>query len=217
MTIKKKILFSFLIPSILIATVAAVICYYYIQNIIKQNIYSQLEMAADELQSKLHVYLEGKRGRTIDFGSDGFIRARTEEITNGIDVDSSTYQLNRHLLYNKKALDEEHILEVFVVDLDGKVISSTENSRIGQDISGELYFSRTREEHSFISDLHYFPEIKQNTFEVSVLMLANEWMRPVGIIVNRYRGDALGKITRSGTVEELGQVKRLRGLGETGE
>lgn len=79
MTIKRKILFWFLLPSILIATVAAAICYYYIQNTVKQNIYDQLEMAADALQENLHANLEGKKGRTIDFSSDGFIRVRTEK------------------------------------------------------------------------------------------------------------------------------------------
>jgi len=114
MNIKKKILFSFLLTSVLVATVAVVICYRYIQNTLRQNVYSQLEMAADVLQENLHANLEGKRGRTVDFSSDGFIRVRAEKIINGIDVDSCTFQLNRHLHYNKKSLDKENILEVFV-------------------------------------------------------------------------------------------------------
>jgi PAS domain S-box-containing protein len=217
MTIKTKILFWFLLPSILIVTVTAAFCYFYTYKTVKENIFNKLEIAADVLQGHICDFLDGKRGQTIDFSSDGFIKVRTEKITKGIDVDSSTFQLNRHLLYNKKALDEEAILEVFIVDMNGKIISSTEDSQIGQDISGELYFSRAKERGSFISDLHYFPEFKQNTFEVSVLMTANEGMGPIGIIVNRYRGDTLGKVTRSGIIDELGQVKQLRGLGQTGE
>ena len=217
MAIKTKILFWFLLPSILISTATVAFCYFYTYKTVKKNTFNQLEVAADVLQEHVSDFLEGKMVRAIDFSSDGFIRAHTKKIISKIGVESCTFQLNRHLHYNKKSLDEENILEVFIVDLDGKVISSTENSQIGQDISDKLYFLKTKERASFINNLHYSPEFKQNTFEVSALLTANEGMRPIGVIVNRYRGDILSRVTRSGIIEELGQVKQLGGLGETGE
>ncbi len=114
MSIRGKILLWFLPSFILTGIIVGGIVYYYINKTVKQNIYDQLKMAADALQENLHANLEGKKGRTIDFGSDGFIRVRAEKIINGIDVDSCTFQLNRHLHYNKKSLDKENILEVFV-------------------------------------------------------------------------------------------------------
>ena len=91
MTIKAKSLLWFLLPSFLIATVTATFCYFYIHKTIKKNIFDQLEIAADELEKHVNVYLEGKRGRIIDFSSDGFIRDCTEEITLRKELKYSSY------------------------------------------------------------------------------------------------------------------------------
>ncbi|ODS33453.1 MAG: two-component sensor kinase [Candidatus Scalindua rubra] len=373
MSIKKKILFWFLLPSILIATVTAAFSYYHTQKTVNQNIFNQLKIAANELQERLHAYLEGKRVRNVDFSSDGFIRDCTEEINekesrreyyttilnthlitnkkslhpnilevfildfngkviastvesrigedvsgeeyfleaeplsafaggphydtylNSIVIDFSTAllskvkrepigiivnritieqrsdknqagisihqdsernysqliavnkarimdfssdgfirdcteeinkredrvryyttALNTHLAVNKRPLPPD-ILEVFIVDFNGKVISSTEIGQIGQDISDEVYFSKVMKRGSCISDLHYSPEFKQYTFEVARLLLSKKEQNPIGILVNRYNGNSLRKITRSGISQEFGQGKRLEGLGETGE
>ena len=157
------------------------------------------------------------KSRVIDFSSDGFIRDCTEEIVNRENrVRYYTNSLNKHLIMNKKPLDPD-ILEVFIVDLDGKVISSTENGLIDKDVSGEVYFSETMNSDSYISNLHYSPEFKQNSYETARLLLSKEGQEPIGIIVNRYNSDSLRKVTRSGIREELEQGKLLTGFGETGE
>ncbi|MFQ5715319.1 MAG: hypothetical protein ACE5GU_14935, partial [Candidatus Scalinduaceae bacterium] len=60
MTIKVKSLLWFLLPSVLIATVAATFCYFYTYKTVKENIFDQLEIAADELEKHVNVFLEGK-------------------------------------------------------------------------------------------------------------------------------------------------------------
>lgn len=217
MTVRTKILFWFLPPIISVVIITAVISYRYTSKIVENDIFVQLGIAADGLREQIKSFLKEKTTRTTDFSSDGYIRIRTERIIHGMGVDTYTFQLNRHLRYNKKSLDEENILEVFIVDLSGKVISSTEISRVGKYVSDEVYFSKTTERGSCISNLHYSPEFRQNTFEVSRLLVDNEGMEIIGIIVNRYRGDSLNDITHSGISEESGDVQRLEGLGETGE
>ena len=134
MTIRVKSLLWFLLPSILIATVAATFCYLYTYKTVKKNIFDQLEIAVDKSQKHVNVFLEGKRGRIIDFSSDGFVRDCTEEIILKKDrIQYCTDRLNTHFTLNKKPLDPD-ILVVFVVDLEGKVISSTENEQIGRDV-----------------------------------------------------------------------------------
>ena len=125
--------------------------------------------------------------------------------------------LNTHLATNKKPLDPD-ILEVFVIDLDGKVISSTDVGLLGQDVSGETYFSETMKRGSYITDLHYHPDYKQNTFfDVSRILLRKGGQDPIGIIVNRYNGNSLSRAIHRGIKEESGQKKQLNGLGTTGE
>ena len=83
MTIRRKILFWFLLPSILITIVTAVFCYFHTRTTVKQNIFDQLEIASSELQKRVNIFLQEKRGRTLDFSSDSFIREYTEELGQG--------------------------------------------------------------------------------------------------------------------------------------
>ncbi|ODS31283.1 MAG: two-component sensor kinase [Candidatus Scalindua rubra] len=217
MSIKGKILFWFLLPTILIGIVAYGIGYYSIHKTVRQNIFDQLVIAADELQGNIRVFLQEKKGRIIDFSSDGCIKDGTEEITKRDDrVRYNTELLNTHLAKNKLPIDTD-ILEMFIVDLDGNVISSTEINRIGQNVSSEVYFSKTVKRGSSISDLHYSPEFNQNTFEVARLITSKNIYKKVGILVNRYKGDSLRKATRSGISEEFRELMKQEGLGETGE
>jgi len=219
MIIKKRILLWFLLPSMVVATIATAFCYRYTYKVVKNNIYDQLEIATGELRNNVNIFLSGKQSRTDDFSSDGFIKECTEGIVRN-DSRREYYieALNTHLATNKKPLDPD-IREVFVIDLDGKVISSTDVGLLGMDISGETYFSETVKRGSYISDLYYHPDYRQNTFfdVARILLRKNGQEGPVGIIVNRYNGHSLSKAIHWGIKGEPGQEEQLNGFGETGE
>ncbi len=164
MVLKNKILFWFLLPSILIAISTTVFCYLCTCKVVKNNIFDQLEIATTELHNNVRIFLSGKEGRTVDFSSDGLIRDCTEKIVSkNSRREYYTNALNTHLATNKKPLDPD-ILEVFIVDLDGKVIGSTDVGQLGRDVSSETYFSETMKRSSYITDLHYPPDYKQNVY-----------------------------------------------------
>ncbi len=217
MTFRKTILFWLIPPVIIIGIITVGTVYYFLSKTVKQNIFGQLEIATNVLQENIHNFLQEKRTRTIDFSSDGFIRECTEIITEKM-IKKEIYiaALNTHLSTNKLPIGSD-ILEVFVVDLDGKVIGSTNESRIGKDVSREIYFSKAMKHSTSISDLHYSEDFRQNTFEVSRLLFNKEGLNTIGIIVNRFRGDSLKKVTHSRITDKLGQVKQLEGLGDTTE
>lgn len=217
MSIRKNILLWILTPLILISVIAATFCYCYIRRTIERNISDQLVLAADEMYDHIHMFLKAKKDRIADFSTDGFITNCIEGIVHGVDADSYTSRLNSHLIRNKKPVDEENILEVFVSDLDGNVIGSTEASHVGGNISDEVIISRVREDGVYINDLHYSPAYGQNTFEVAGLLTVSDGIRPIGIIVNRYRGECLAVITRSGIADGFRKKTMLKGMGETGE
>ena len=157
------------------------------------------------------------KARIMDFSSDGFIRDCAEELTRREDrVQYYINRLNTHLAMNKNPLDPE-IIAVFVTDLSGNIIGSSEFGLLGKNVSEELYFLETIKTGSCISDLHKNPGFKHSIIEVSRLLLSNKEQNPIGIIVNRYSGDNLKNITHSGILEELGQEKLLERLGDTGE
>jgi hypothetical protein len=106
--------------------------------------------------------------------------------------------LNTHLAIatNKKPLDPD-ILELFVVDLDGMVISSTDVGLLDRDVSDKTYFSKTLKEGSCIDYLHYSPEIRNIAFfYVSRLLFRKGGQSTIGIIVNRYKGENLMRTIR---------------------
>ncbi len=218
MAIKNKILFWFLLPTILVAIATTVFCYCYTTSIVKKNVYSQLEIAADELISNTNIFLSGKQGRTADFSSDGFIRDCTEGIVrNDSRREYYTKALNTHLVTNKTPLDPD-ILDLFVVDLNGMVIGSTDVGLLDQDVSDKAYFPKTLKDGSSMSYLHYSPGFRNNAFfDVRRLLYSKVGQNAIGIFVIRYRGDSLMIATRGGITDRFGQTKRLVGLGETGE
>jgi signal transduction histidine kinase/HAMP domain-containing protein len=216
MSIKTRILVWFLLPSILITTATITFYHRYLHKTLNQNIFNQLEIVADELQEHVNFFLKEKRGRSADFSSDGLIKHYTEEITMKENRRQHyTTALNTHLTTNKMPLDHD-IIESFIVDLSGRIISSTKDSQIGKNVSYRRYFSRTMKRGFYIGDLHYSPEFKQNTFEVCNLIVGKD-EHPIGIIVNRYSGDSLRRITHRGTSRGPKVEMRHEVLGETGE
>ena len=174
MKLKSKILFWFLLPTILISTITIILCYFHTCKIVKQNIFDQLEIAAGNLQKDVHAFLDAKRGRAIDFSSDGFIRDCTEAIiTKNDNFRYYTERLNTHLSENKLSLDSD-IVEIFIVDLEGTVISSTKIKHTGNDVSDKFYFSETVKRGSYINDLHDSPDSGFKIFEVSKILFSKD-------------------------------------------
>ncbi|MEE9260710.1 MAG: HAMP domain-containing protein [Candidatus Scalindua sediminis] len=187
MSIRRKIFFWFLLPSILIATFMTVFCYFYTRHIVKQNIFDQLEIAADKLQKQVHVFLEGKRRQTIDLSFDGFIRDCTKEIAEKEKRrEYYTTAINAHLITNEMSLNP-NILELFIVDFKGKIIASTDESRIGEDVSSEEYFSELELLKTFTGDPHYDSGLEEIVIEMSAVILSKVEQEAVGVIVNRIK------------------------------
>jgi signal transduction histidine kinase len=187
MKIRRKIFFWFLLPSILIPTFVAIFCYFYTRQIVKQNIFNQLEIAADQLQKHVYVFLEGKKRQTNDFSFDDFIRDYAEEITKK-EKRREHYKtaLNNHLITNKKSLIP-NILELFIVDFNGKVIASTDEILIGKDVSSEEYFSELEFSNIFVGTPHYDSGFEEIVIETSAVILSKTEQEAIGVIVNRIK------------------------------
>lgn len=187
MSIRGKIFFWFLLPSILIAASMTVFCYFYTQHIVKQNIFDQLEMAADKLQKQVHVFLEGKKRQTIDYSLDGFLRDCTKEIAEKEKrTEHYSTAIINYLIDHKISLNP-NILELFIVNFNGKVIVSTDKNRIGEDVSGEDYFLQLELLKAFAGNPHYDPGLKETVTEISAVILSKIEHEAIGVIVNRIK------------------------------
>ncbi len=187
MSIRGKIFFWFLLPSVLIATFMTVFCYFYTRQTVKQNIFGQLEIAADQLKKHVQVFLEGKNRQTTDFCFDDIIRDCTEEITKKEKRrEHYTTALNNHLISNKMVIYPD-ILELFIVDFNGKVIASTDEENIKKDVSSEKYFSEVELLEIFTSDPHYDSGLGEDIINVSTVVLSKIEQEALGVLVCRIR------------------------------
>lgn len=89
-------------------------------------------------------FLSAKRGRTIDFSTDGFIRLSVREMermATGQEKTRAGERLGEYLRTNKQVVDAD-IIEIHVLDISGTVVASTDRAFIGADESGEDYFRK---------------------------------------------------------------------------
>lgn len=86
-----------------------------------------------------------KEVRTVDFCFDMFIRGNIEIINRGniLNKKEAVTALSSHLLMNKKHLDP-HIIAIDVANRHGKVVASTNEKLIGQDVSHQEAFAKDK-------------------------------------------------------------------------
>jgi diguanylate cyclase (GGDEF)-like protein/PAS domain S-box-containing protein len=198
MNIQKRILLWFLIPSVLMTTTVAAFYYFYTRRTLEQNIFDQLETTVVALDENVHTFLEAKRGRAIDFSSDGFIRDTTEEITMpGRRLKYYTSTLDDHLITNKKSLDPG-IHEVLVVDFEDKIIASTDEGRIGEVVSTERFYTGKIFSGALVGDSYYDTRLKTFLIDFSAVLLTKTNREPIGFIINRIKIEQSGDRIRDG-------------------
>ena len=132
-------------------------------------------------------FLESKRGRTIDFSADGFVRVVTEKITmRERTIEHYTSALSHHLITNKKSLDP-NIDEILVIDFKDRVIASTDESRIGEVVSIEKYFSEGIFADVSVGEPYYDARLQETIIDFSTVLLTRTNREPIGVIVNRIK------------------------------
>lgn len=208
-SIKNKLLvFSLCISLIPIAAIT-VIYYYNSRNAVMQRIFKDFLAIAESRKLNVRTFLETIKGRTGNFSSDGFIRNSLEKITGGSDSAGETvHSLNNHLLVNKKPLDR-FLRAIFITDMQGRVVSSTDEKLIGADMSDRDEFKHGIHcgyGMACVGKPCYSPYLSANSLFVSSPVFDISGAKTIGILVNAYDLACLDEVTAS-----------RAGMGETGE
>ncbi|MFQ5957318.1 MAG: cache domain-containing protein, partial [Candidatus Brocadiales bacterium] len=204
----RLILFSLCISLIPIAVITTI---YYLnaRNTLKKQTMERLEAVAESKKTHILQFMENKKGRAVDFSSDGFIRDSLEEINRGESPKQDNVSaLNRHLSVNKRPLDT-YIEGIEVVNLKGKVVASTHEAMIGNDVSSHNQYIRIVTEgysEPYVGQPHYSPYLDAMCICVSAPLTSRRGVEQLGIIINHYDMALLSEITTD-----------RAGLGETGE
>src|SRR3990167_328382 len=192
MRLRTKFLLTFLAISIIPLIFISALSFSYAKKSLEATALKGLNIVAVAKKAEVLEYLTGKRGRTIDFASDGFIRDQAEFITRaGSDEEKmrASRLLNTHLSINKKPLDPE-ILEIRVLDLQGKIIGSSEGEYLlglGRE-DNQPYFLEGQK-NTYIQDAGVFAQSaseEQEVIAIGTPLKGRTLRQTIGVLVNFY-------------------------------
>ena len=216
MLLKPKLTISFLLASLVPMLVIGILSFQHTKKSLEFSILDGLETIVEFKEGELFLYLEKLKTTTANFASDGFIRDGMETInSNQKDINKSIHALSRHLLENKLPLNPD-LLFIDVIDSSGQIKSSTDDSRIGLDISTKkLFINGLRE--MYITDIH-----GDNDDKMMIAVATPLWSRAgskkiLGLLVNHFNIEPIKKLFNGELILSLGAKTQTRGIGETGE
>jgi len=194
-----KLFCLFLLVSLVPLGIAGTIVYKHVHDRTRDEVFRQLRSMSYSLNNQLNLLLSKRRFRVADFSSDGFIRDCVEQMAQ---MPPESFQisekLNTHLIVNKKRLDPD-ILEIAILNQEGKVIASTSQEHVGEDKSLEDYFRipfvLLEKEGPYFSDALQSSETRDTLHLVfSTLLTDRILQRPLGVIVTKVKGDILQSV-----------------------
>ncbi len=200
-----KLILLFMAVSLIPVAILGYLSYSTGKAVMQRQFIDSLTTIADSREVAIVHYLQGKEGRALDFSSDGFIRDTLEDM-NQKKPEAKTLgeELNQHLLENKKPLDPE-CQETFVVNLEGKVIASSEKDNVGKDKSGDECFVEGKK--GIFTQLSHHQERNGKAYiTISVPITTKTTKELIGVIINQYALTGINEITTN-----------RKGMGDTGE
>lgn len=204
-----KIILNYSVTIILGIFILSYLNYYSAEKNLKNQLFHDLALTSAVEKENVLGFLDYTKSRAVDFSSDGFIRDSAKQIINEKNTAEIAENLNAHLVKNKMSLDKG-IIGINVLDLNGKIIASTNIEEMGKDESKDDYFMQGKNSSygdAYVSDVvikqSHFNAIK-SFFTASTVLTDRETREPIGIIVNYYDATTLNEIVsgRYGSIIE---------------
>ncbi len=188
LTLLQKVVFAFIVVSLpLIIT--------FLYNYNKNTKYIKEEAIVDLVNTELvyegliYQFFEKAENRVQDFSSDGYIRDRAQKIIEG--QKSSVETLSDYISRNKIILDKT-INTISIMSLDGKVLTSTNISTIGNDFSSEEFFLRGKNNISVAVNENVASGLTEIVASAPLTNISTGM--PIGVIANSIHVSELSKV-----------------------
>jgi PAS domain S-box-containing protein len=183
MNIRNKINFSFLGTFIIISIFIGIIVGLYTTNLIKQSAFSYLHSSNRARAEHIITFLQNQKDSTE-------ILAGTLSVENYLKLKNTDvkYFNDRDDLiecFREIIKDNTSMYEIFVLDLNGKIVISTDNSKLGEDKSEDVYFINGKKDTN-IKDIYYDESIKKINYTISSPIMDDETGNFLGVLVVRY-------------------------------
>ena len=207
--IEKKILFCFLILSVVPLVITMSVTYTTGVNTIRGNAFDHLSVTASALRNHVYTFIRSQKDIVCAFASDMEIRKSLKVLRlHNVDHSEIVSSLKNHLEVNKLPLHAPNLLDISVLNHEGVVIASTLDDMIGTDKSDDGYFVSVRN-RGYFSDLQYSPIFLEPVFEVSANVIDNLTGEFLGVVVNTFSGSTLSSIIKINWFDDYNNTDNL--------
>ena len=199
-----------LVPLIIVAFIAL----WFGRIEIRDQTFIQLQTMADGAEAQVLDYLNYLKIQTSGYSASKVIVDALKKRYRHTGNNNSDKVLNRYLAAGIKNFPE--CVEMFVLDVNGRVIASSDASNTGRDLSETDYFLNGRKT-VYVSDIFREEETGRITWMVSCPVMDVRGNRLLAVLVSRINPVTLSDITTERKVRVLGAKSQSLRIGETGE
>lgn len=197
-SLSHKILLAFVVI-LLIILAAFFLTYRFAKEHVERLVLQDVNVIAEGREGYTLLFMEMLKNRIEDFSTDGYIRGRLERIVKGDAYLSKT--LGRYISENKLVI-EESFERICVLDNTGMVVASTDQSKLGDDMSGSSCFVKGRD--GFDASETLVSGSNKSEIAISYPVFSPGNKERLGVIVGFVNIEKFGKVLSGEYVKELG-------------
>lgn len=202
MKIRTKINLSFLATFALIFSLFSLFVYFYTTALVKNDVYSYLYVSGRARAEHVRTYIQEKENTSKILAAASVYRDFLKEPRGTSQFSVIKGKIDRR--FKRTLVSDPEIYETFILDANGKVLASSDQSQEGKDKSSDLYFVNAKE-NVFFKDFYFSETIKEVTYAIAVPVKDDDGTF-LGVSVLRYLPNEFYSI-----------VKSENGLGKTEE
>ncbi|MBI2470863.1 MAG: HAMP domain-containing protein [Planctomycetes bacterium] len=148
----KKLLLYFVTLSLIPALILSYINYVHSKRLLETELFNELSLVGEALIEHINEFLRHGENSAKHFSSDGFIRDHLEKIVNVTESKNVSQELSKYLEYKTKL--EPRFRETFTTNPNGIVVASSNEKRVGIDMSEEVRPPETKG-LAFVKDAYF--------------------------------------------------------------
>ncbi len=183
MRIASKISLIFVLVFLSILLVAGGIVMNSTLGIIKNDVFDELYYNGQAMVLHVQTYINDQKKTGEVLAEASVYRDFLKQDVNSTQYSIIKEKINERLERTIKV--DGNIIEIFILNKDGKIVASTEKSHLAMDKASDVYFLNAKNQ-IYIKDIYFSNTIKKNGYTISVPILDEANNRFLGVSVVRY-------------------------------
>ncbi len=216
MTIKVKLFMSFLFFAFSSFLVVSLVSFSISKQALEDSLLKGMNTLSDFKESEIFLYLENLKTRTVDFSTDGRIRAGTLEYqTPNSDKKMVCQKLKTYIAENKLPIETD-IRQIDIIDIKGNIFVSTNEKKRGSDGSLKLHFIRGKSV-TYVSNIQIEGDKLAKLVVSTPIKSITDRKQTVGVLVLHFGLNPLVSIMNGSNATRLGAKTQVVHWEQSGE